>query len=806
MDFVDFSFVVQKNGDRHIHADIELFFVLDGSGEFTLEDKKYSLKKEDFIVINANQKHSFCSQDEDFLGASIVISYMKLSKMLKKEMILLVCNSAVEENEIIDEMRSILRKIVSEQYQNKENNEIYLNSLYYELLHILTTDFQLDKDSRLYNADEHKFDDRKYKITEYVQQNYDKDISLGDLAEKLYLSVPYLSKYIKRQFGMNFIDYVNSIRLNHAVSQLLYSDKSLVRIAMDTGFASSAALNKVFKEKYNMTPTEYRGQWKEKEMKNKDTVDDVEKIEKQVTRFFKNKTFTSKKRGNQPEEYVVLNQLERVPLENIWTKMINIGAASDLLHSDMQQHVLYLKNKLHFRYVRFWDLYSDEVMMRKGDAVEDYNFDKLDRILDFLVKNDLIPYIELRTKPKILIQNRFECLQFQDPEANIDENFRKSMMKRLIIHLINRYTASEVEKWYFEVWKTEMEKYQNEIEIDDLDGSVPLYLDVFDTVAGTLRQYLPGIQIGGGGFALRWGEEHFCDILRQWKERKNLPNFVSVYCYPYTKETIMYEKSQTLDVDFVYKYLTRVRELMKEAEFPIQKLHVTEWSFSVSSRNVLNDHCMKGAYLMKNMIDSVGLADLMGYWVGSDLFADFYDSRRLLNGGGGLLTKDSIPKPAYYALEFINHLGKYLLKKGSNYIISDNGQGNYRIVCHNLKSLGYQYGLSKENHHTEETVNNLFTDAKKNLLHFELPARKEGKYVLRIYSINRNVGSILDEWMEMSGKGGELMPEDLKYLKRITIPKMFYLDCEERGGKIKFDALLEPNEIRFIHASFKYAE
>ena len=247
---------------------------------------------------------------------------------------------------------------------------------------------------------------------------------------------------------------------------------------------------------------------------------------------------------------------------------------------------------------------------------------------------------------------------------------------------LNRYTATEIEKWYFEIWKTELGKYQNAVEIDDMEESIDLYLDVFDSIAGTLRHYLPGIQVGGGGFALRWGEEHFCQILKRWKKRRQLPDYISVYCYPYTQETILYEKNQTLDVDFVQKYLTRVWELMEEAEFPVKKLHVTEWSFSVSSRNILNDHCMKGAYLVKNMIDSIGMADFMGYWVGSDLFADFYDSRRILNGGGGLVTKDGIPKPAYYALEFINHLGKYLLKKGSHYVISDNGKGNYRIVVH----------------------------------------------------------------------------------------------------------------------------
>ena len=50
-----------------------------------------------------------------------------------------------------------------------------------------------------------------------------KQISLNDLAQKLYLTNAYLSKYIKKRFGLSFIEYVNNVRLFHAVDELLYS-------------------------------------------------------------------------------------------------------------------------------------------------------------------------------------------------------------------------------------------------------------------------------------------------------------------------------------------------------------------------------------------------------------------------------------------------------------------------------------------------------------------------------------------------------------------------------------------------------
>ena len=498
---LEFEFLIRKTEDIHMHADIEFFYVMEGNVTFSLEDKQYSLGKEDFLVVNADKRHGY-QGDEEFLAACIHISYADLSKLLKQNMIFFWCNTVLDDNEVCDEIRMVLKRIISEQFQNKGKDEIYLNSLYYEFLHVLTHDFLLNKEDKQYGMEEHKFDDRKHKIAEYIRLNYDKQIRLNDLAQKLYLSNAYLSKYIKRQFGMSFIDYVNSVRLNYAVSQLLYSDKSVVRIAMDTGFASSAALNKTFKEKYGMTPTVYRNQWRDQESKKHNTVDEEKNIQKQVAEYFKKNQQADQKDKKQPEEVITLSQQGNDILQKNWAEMINIGAAADLLHSDVQEHVLYLKKQLGFQYIRFWDLYAPEMFLDVRVGEDQYNFDKLDRVLDFLVKNELKPYMELRVKPKKIIRNQEKIISYNEMSQFIEEADKiESFMKNLIIHLMNRYTAAEVETWFFEIWKTEKEEYVNQTKIGDKAVSVALYLDRFDQIAGQLRKYMPNIRIGEIGRA-----------------------------------------------------------------------------------------------------------------------------------------------------------------------------------------------------------------------------------------------------------------------------------------------------------------
>ena len=92
---------------------------------------------------------------------------------------------------------------------------------------------------------------------EYVNHNYNKNISLGDLASRLYLSSAYLSKYIKQRMGVNFIELLNQTRLSHAANILTNTDENIAQIALDVGFSNLASFNRNFKEKYGTTPSKH---------------------------------------------------------------------------------------------------------------------------------------------------------------------------------------------------------------------------------------------------------------------------------------------------------------------------------------------------------------------------------------------------------------------------------------------------------------------------------------------------------------------------------------------------------------------
>ena len=116
----------------------------------------------------------------------------------------------------------------------------------------------VNKIDELKNANECK-DERMVEIMNYIQANY-LDVSLDDLAEKFFLSKPYLSKYIKEKSGMTFGDIVKKVRMKKARALLKSSSMTVENIALTVGYQNVEHFNRLFKKAYNITPVQFRNQ------------------------------------------------------------------------------------------------------------------------------------------------------------------------------------------------------------------------------------------------------------------------------------------------------------------------------------------------------------------------------------------------------------------------------------------------------------------------------------------------------------------------------------------------------------------
>ena len=102
-------------------------------------------------------------------------------------------------------------------------------------------------------------DARMIEIMNYIQENYI-DITLDDLAEKFFLSKPYISKYIKEKSGVTFGELVKKIRMKKARALLKSSNMTVENIALSVGYQNVEHFNRLFKKAYNMTPIQFRNE------------------------------------------------------------------------------------------------------------------------------------------------------------------------------------------------------------------------------------------------------------------------------------------------------------------------------------------------------------------------------------------------------------------------------------------------------------------------------------------------------------------------------------------------------------------
>lgn len=639
--------------------------------------------------------------------------------------------------------------------------------------------------------DNDKFDERIQQINNYIRANYSQPISLKELSEKLYLSNGYLSRFFKRNYGMNFAEYLTNIRLFHAVDELLYTNTPITVIAFDNGFASVAVFNKAFKKTYGETPSAYR-------KKSKDTKEEQQNVEKdeqmdlQLEKFLIHNHTEKEKEKEIETQRNVHSVSGYTDLKHCWGRTINMGAAADILKSEIQEHIVILKDSINVEYIRFCNPFTKEMLIDYAPAGEKYNFTRIDNLLDFLLKLGIKPHFELGPKPRIITYN----VQKMEMEGTRDVEFPdcekwQNLLDAFLSHLVRRYGRTELDGWRMELWYNE-----NKWDEEESSGE---YFELFDILKNTVRKYSESLQVGGCGIRADYQLESRKDFYHAWKNREVQPDFLSFIAFAYDRgeeKNDRYAKRCT-DNECMLHRIHIEKELIAEAGYERMPLYVTEWNLTASARNILNDTAFKGAYVIKNILDVYSEVEDMSYWNGSDRLFESYDTNDLLFGGNGLLSKDGVLKPTGFAFEFMNRLFPYYIGKGENYLISTDGHDSYGIVCHNQRPLGYNYYFTKEDELDREKIWKYFEDRDELELNLDLENLENGNYQMKYYRINENSGNALMIWKEMDFEP-DLSRNDIRYFRRVCEPKLIIQKTDVKNRLLHLNITMQPNEFLFV--------
>lgn len=795
---MDFRFETRKLQSTQFHQEPEIVYVLEGAMEIKVEDDSYKLDKGDFLLINANKHHEYREIKANLLIASFKINYAMLADIMQTSQLLFWCNTVADRNDAYQALKSAMDCILNRFYERHKEGAIYLNSLYYEVVYLLITHFMITADDARMKGNISVDNSRIFEIQNYVQDHYQNDLSLNDLAQKLYLSNTYLSKYIKKHFGVSFLEYVNNVRLFHAVDELVYSDKKITRIALDNGFPTTAAFNRAFKEMYQMTPSTYRHNILNNNLNDLDGQSvEKEELDKRIKAYLVGKKVIEDDAITKDGDLIIVDSKKTKLRKRSFNKMVNMCNMDDLLNYDIQDQILTMQKEIGITYIRFYNLFQQDFYNQKGHGKESYNFSRIDRVLDFLVAHHLKPYIELAFKP-VDVNFTIESPVTERESKVIFHNTMsfKRVMRAFASHIANRYGVEEIETWYFELWK------DDRLNMIDEDGR---YFDCFDIINRAFKTISPAIKLGGAGFALGYDNYQYHTLIRNWKRRDIHPDFISIYSYSYI---LLYQKGvyfgkRSIDNSFLKNQIEMFKKMLEKEDFHIDEVHITEWGLTISNRNPLNDSCGLGAYIIKNDIECEDEVDLVGYWHGSDIHSEYYDSETVLYGDNGLMTRDGLKKPSFYAFQFLNFLKEQLLGKNKHAILTTDQKGTYTIVCHNCKDLNYRYTLIDEQEIRKERIHDFYEDLNALHLKFQIDNVENGDYIIQEYTIDEEHGSLQDIWKNM-GYIEHLSKEELAYMEESAKPRVEMHRIHVNNNTLYLETTLKANAFQAINIHYFY--
>ncbi len=233
----------------HMHEAIEIIYVTDGTVEVGVGQELYHMEKGDFAIVFPNVIHHYQVFDSGknraiylFLEPSLSNNYYDNLQKYSPEYPIIS-----KEHLHVDVINSV-KAFVNLKDCNNMLIQAYMQVI---LAHVFS-------DMKMVEKEAIGGDDLIYKAVEYVAKNFNEEISLDQMAYDLCVSKYVLSRLFAKTFHCNFNKYVNDVRLNHVVALLESKKDSITNIGLDAGFESQRTFNRVFKDRYKMTPREYR--------------------------------------------------------------------------------------------------------------------------------------------------------------------------------------------------------------------------------------------------------------------------------------------------------------------------------------------------------------------------------------------------------------------------------------------------------------------------------------------------------------------------------------------------------------------
>ena len=247
--------VVSRAFPLHYHREIEIYFVLSGNVEFSIDDEKITAYENDIAICMPWQCHSFVKNGEFmFIRTNVELGgdCPNLAYLLPLSTV--VSSSASGHAELVSVLREIIEASSSQDRDRMFKLNSLANHLIYRMLKVLPFR-EMSGDELEAIATRIEF---IKKLEAYVSAEYMKNVTLSDVARHFCFSIGYFSRCFKKYMNTTFVNYLTVYRASRAAELLGNTDMPIEDVAESCGFVSYRNLNRAFDSLYGKSPSRYR--------------------------------------------------------------------------------------------------------------------------------------------------------------------------------------------------------------------------------------------------------------------------------------------------------------------------------------------------------------------------------------------------------------------------------------------------------------------------------------------------------------------------------------------------------------------
>lgn len=246
----------------HYHPEIEITYIVKGKGIAFIGNKTVEFEPGMAFFMGPYLPHNFVSTDDDGATEPIEcwglqftqewLNSFKESSSLRE--LFKAMPFGINLGELAPQEQEAFAKIVG-------TDSLRSMSAFFELMALISERplFQTIATNSAYsNVMSHKISQRMERVSKYIQENYTRSITLGEIADVASMTEQSFSRWFRQTSGLTFVDYLMQLRTTVASNLLVNTNKPMSEVATESGFNSSSSFNRAFLRIKGCSPREFR--------------------------------------------------------------------------------------------------------------------------------------------------------------------------------------------------------------------------------------------------------------------------------------------------------------------------------------------------------------------------------------------------------------------------------------------------------------------------------------------------------------------------------------------------------------------